>query len=284
MFRQLISIFCLWCLSYNLPAAQRYQSAVEEAKWALNASPVTCELVHEISHYGDARFVFSAGGELAFQLRVLHESPRDSVASLHSIAPFWHEPYEKEIAQLTISKGKMPVYVGGKLALRMLYELQAGHHPTFHYRDWADAQDDVYVSVSSVNFHQQLDGFQRCMNGALSYGSDKVKDAVVNFAVNKSILSKSQRKKLKEIALFAKTDKSMEIQLNGHADGQGSRRYNQKLSARRTKAVEKYLMKLGVPSDQISLKSFGEGRPVGSNRSEHGRSNNRRVDVVIKRN
>lgn len=283
MFRLLVSITCL-CLSYSLHATQRYQSTVDEAKWELSASPVACELAHEISHYGDARFVFVSGGELAFQLRVLHESPRDSVASLHSIAPFWHEPYEKELAQLSMSMGKMPVYIGGSLALRMLYELQAGHHPTFHYKDWADMQDDVYVSISSVNFHKKLDEFQRCMNGALSYGSDKVKDAVVNFQVDKSHLGKSQRRKLKEIALFAKTDKSMLIQLNGHADGEGPRRYNQQLSLRRTRAVEKYLIKLGVASEQILLKAFGEGRPVGSNRSEHGRRNNRRVDVVIKRN
>ena len=283
MSRLFLTLICL-CLSCNLPAAQRFQSPVDEAEWHLNTTPVSCELVHEISHYGNARFVYASGGELAFQLRVLHKSPRDSVASLHSIAPFWHDPYEKELAQLTISEGYMPVYVGGSLALRMLYELQAGHHPTFHYKDWADMQDDVYVSVSSVNFHKQLDNFQRCMGQALPYGSDKVKDVAVHFEVDKFSLGKSQRRKLKEIALFAKTEKGMQIQLNGHADGQGSRRYNKQLSQKRTKAVEKYLIKLGVASDQILLKSFGEGRPAGSNRSENGRKNNRRLEVVIKRN
>lgn len=283
MSRLFLILICL-CLSCNLTAAQRFQSSVDEAQWQLSASPVSCELKHEISHYGNARFVYSSGGELAFQLRVLHKSPRDSVASLHSIAPFWHEPYEKELAQLTLSEGYMPVYVGGSLALRMLYELQAGHHPTFHYKDWADKQDDVYVSVSSVNFHQQLDKFQSCMGQALPYGSDKVKDVTVHFAVNKSNLGKRQRRKLKEIALFAKTESGMQIQLNGHADGRGSRRYNKQLSKRRTAAVEKYLIKLGVASDQILLNSFGEGRPAGSNRSENGRKNNRRVEVVIKRN
>jgi len=272
------------CLSYNLHAAQRFQSSVDEAKWRVNSSPILCEMVHDISHYGDARFVFVSGGELAFQLRVLHESPRDSVASLFSISPFWRDAYEKELAQLTLSKGKMPVYVGGSLALRMLYELQAGNHPTLHYKDWADMQDDVFVSVSSVNFHQQYDSFQQCMNNALTYGSDKVKDTVVNFGVNKHSLSKSQRHRLKEIVMFAKTDKNMRIVLNGHADNEGTRRYNKALSSRRTRAVENYLLKQGVSAQQISTKSYGEGRPVGSNRSDRGRSNNRRVDVVIQRN
>jgi len=281
---RLLLLITFLCFSYNLHAVQRFQSAVDEAKWKVNSSPIRCEMVHDISHYGDARFVYASGGELAFQLRVLHESPRDSVASLHSISPFWRHPYEKELAQITLSKGKMPVYVGGALALRMLYELQAGHNPTIHYKDWADMQDDVLVSVSSVNFHSQYDDFQQCMNNALSYGSDKVKDAVVNFGINKHQLSRSQRNRLKEIILFAKTDKSMRILLNGHADNEGPRRYNRQLSLRRTKAVERYLIKQGVAAQQITTKAYGEGRPVGSNRSDRGRRNNRRVDVVIKRN
>lgn len=283
MLRLKLSLIFL-CLSTNLHAMQHFESTLAEANWRVSSSPIQCELVHEISHYGNARFVFASGGELAFQLRVLHESPRDSVASLHSISPFWRESYGKELAQLAISRGKMPVYIGGSLALRMLYELQSGRNPTFHYKDWADMQDDVYVSVSSANFHQQLDRFQLCMSNALAYGADKVKDTVVNFAVNKHVLSKSQRKKLDEIILFAKSDRSLKIQLNGHTDAEGPRRYNKRLSLRRTNAVEKYLLKRGVSAQQISSKAYGEGRPVGSNRSDRGRSKNRRVDVVIVRN
>ena len=122
------------------------------------------------------------------------------------------------------------------------------------------------------------------MNNALGYGADQVKDTVVNFAVNKHNLTKSQRKKLNEIILFAKTDNSLNIQLNGHADGEGPRRYNKQLSLKRVNAVEQYLIKSGVPSQQISASAFGEGRPVGSNRNDHGRSKNRRVDVIVKRN
>jgi len=283
MLRLILFISCLG-LAAGAQSVQRYQSTLDKSSWRVKSSPVSCEMVHEISHYGDARFVYSSGGELAFQLRVLQASPRSSVASLHSIAPFWREQYAKELAQLTLSEGRMPIYLGGSIALRMFYELQAGRNPTFHYKDWADMQDDVYVSVSSVNFHQKIDSFQRCMSQALPYGADQVKDAVIHFPVNKHSVSKAQRKKLNEIILFAKTDKNLMIQLNGHADGKGRRGYNQKLSLRRTQAVEKYLIKQGIPESQISTRAFGEGRPVGSNRSEQGRKSNRRVDVVIVRN
>ncbi len=268
--------------SVSLPAVQRFHSSVEEATWHVHSSPIYCELIHNISHYGDGRFVFSSGGELAFQLHVLEPARRESVASLYSIAPFWRYQNEKELAQLTISKGKVPVYVGGNLAYRMLYELQEGRDPTFHYKDWAGFVDDVYVSVSSVNFHQQIDEFKRCISSALPYGSDKVKDEIVYFDTDKSSLSREQREKLDEIILFAKIDKGMKIQLKGHADGRGRRIYNKKLSKRRVYAVEKYLISKGISASQISIKAHGESRPADSNRSSRGRKNNRRVDVVIK--
>ncbi|VAW62027.1 hypothetical protein MNBD_GAMMA08-2926 [hydrothermal vent metagenome] len=266
----------------NLHTVQRYQTMMDAADWRVTSSPIHCEMAHHISHFGSGLFVFSSGGELAFQLHSLEPARRNSVTSLYSISPFWHKPNEKELAQLTLSKGKMPVYVGGELAYRILYELQEGRHPTFHYKDWASFEDDVYVSLSSVKFHQKIDEFKQCINNALPYGSDKVKDTDIFFGTNKARLSKPQRKKLGEIILFAKVDSGMKIQLNGNADGRGRRIYNKKLSARRTAAVEKYLISKGVPAAQISQKALGESRPVASNRSQRGRKNNRRVDVIIK--
>lgn len=278
LFVLLIALF----FSFSLSAVQRFHSGIEEATWHVHSSPIHCELIHNIEHYGDGRFVFSSGGELAFQLHVKEFARRESVASLYSIAPFWRENNVQELAQLTLSKGQMPIYIGGDLAYRMLYELQAGHDPTFHYKDWADYSDDVYVSVSSVNFHQSIDEFKQCLSDALPYGSDKVKDERIFFAVNKSKITKQQRAKLAEIILFAKFDQGMKIELKGHADGRGRRRYNKKLSIRRTDAVKQYLVKKGVSVAQITQSSHGESRPVDSNRSGRGRKNNRRVDIIIK--
>ena len=277
-----LSVFIIFLFfPFSLYAVQRFHSTVEESQWQVKSSPIYCELLHPISHYGDGRFVYSSGGELAFQLRVLMAAPRESVASLYSIAPFWRNIYQKELAQLTISKGEMPVYVGGNLALRMLYELQEGRDPTFHYKDWAGYEDDVFVAISSVNFHKQVDKFRQCISDALPYGADKVKDVTVYFAVNKHNLTRRQRKRLKDIILFASMDASMRIRLEGYADSRGRKRYNKKLSERRSREVEKYLISQGVPAEQISYRAFGEGQPVASNRHSRGRTNNRRVEVVI---
>jgi len=270
------------CLSTDALAVQRFHTPVDRAEWLVFSSPIQCDMVHKISDYGEGRFVFSSGGELAFQLYSLEPARHDSITSLSSVAPHWREPGIKALTELTLSKGHMPVYVGGELAYKMFYELQEGYDPTFHYKDWAGFKDDVYVTISSVNFHRKFLEFKRCISAALPYGADHVKDTIVYFQTDKDNLSFEQRKKLADIVLFAKVDKNFEIRLNGHADARGRRIYNKKLSARRIRSVEEYLLSKGVPELQISRKkAYGESRPVASNRNASGRKKNRRVEVLI---
>ena len=275
--------FILCCSSsFSLYAVQRYQSTVDSSVWNVSSSPIFCEMVHPIDSFGSGRFTYSSGGELAFQLQVLQAAtPINNVANLYSVSPFWREPQQRELAQIAISKGRVPIYIGGNLAKRMLHELEAGRHPTLHYKDLTSYEDDVVVALSSANFHQKFSMFQQCISEALPYGIDQLKDTVVNFAKNKSNLNDTQLEKLKDIVLFASIDKNMQIEVHGHTDSQGRRIYNKKLSQRRARTVEKYLLAKGVSADQISRHFYGESKPVDSNKTKAGRANNRRVNVLI---
>ena len=66
-----------------------YVAGIEESHWQVQASPVRCELRHDIPRYGEGRFVYSAGGELAFEISVFDPPVRDGVASMISVPPFW---------------------------------------------------------------------------------------------------------------------------------------------------------------------------------------------------
>lgn len=59
---------------------------------------------------------------------------------------------------------------------------------------------------------------------------------------------------------------------------------NWELSTARSTNVLRYLLKTGqLPPDEISAAGYGEFRPVTDNETEDGRSQNRRVDVVLLR-
>lgn len=71
------------------------------------------------------------------------------------------------------------------------------------------------------------------------------------------------------------------IQVSGHTDNVGNDAYNQNLSTQRADAVKDYLVKKGVDSTLIKSAGYGESKPIASNDSEAGRSQNRRITFDI---
>jgi len=264
-------------------AAMIYVAGIEESSWKVQSSPVRCEFRHEIPRYGEGRFVYSAGGELAFEISVFDPPVRDGVASMTSVPPFWKPGTVKNLGELSLSRGHVPFYVGRDLAQRMLYELDAGMLPTIQYKDWADQQDDVMVSLSSANFHENLPDFQRCIGQLLVYGAADLKDVIVEFGDNQYALSDTAKSQLDQLTSYVVHDKKIRIDLTGHTDSVGSKSYNKMLSERRVHAVEKYLLDKGMARNQVKVQGFGDAYPTASNGTEEGRSMNRRVLVTVVR-
>jgi OOP family OmpA-OmpF porin len=71
------------------------------------------------------------------------------------------------------------------------------------------------------------------------------------------------------------------IQIEGHTDKVASKAYNLKLSKERADAVKAYLVNKGIPPRRLTVKAFGESKPIASNKTEEGRAQNRRVDFRI---
>jgi len=265
-------------------AMQVIESDLESSHWVSRESKIRCELVHTIPAFGYGRFLQSSGGELAFEVHVDQPPVEDGVASLVSQVPFWKQGQTKTLAELSLSKGKMPFYVGRSLALRMMYELEVGMMPTFQYKDWADRSEEVQLVFSSVNFQQALPAFQQCVASLLPYGfNDLNNNFNLFFRENKAALEAADRQALERLARYAASDHKVMIRLDGYADSRGSRRYNLQLSERRTRAVMKYLLSHGVKAGQIIRLSHGETRPLKSNRTLAGRAHNRRVQVSVSR-
>lgn len=71
------------------------------------------------------------------------------------------------------------------------------------------------------------------------------------------------------------------VTVEGHTDSTGDPTTNEKLSQKRAEAVAQYLGTTGIEPQKIQAIGYGFKKPISSNRSAIGRSQNRRVDVVI---
>lgn len=69
--------------------------------------------------------------------------------------------------------------------------------------------------------------------------------------------------------------------ITGHTDNIGSASYNKRLSLKRAEAVSSVLKDLGLTEEQLSTAGKGSSNPVATNKTELGRSKNRRVEFSL---
>lgn len=88
---------------------------------------------------------------------------------------------------------------------------------------------------------------------------------------------------LDEIAEIVKANPEMIFLIEGHTDIKGGELYNLELSKNRANSVAEYLISKGVGRGMLEAVGFGMKYPIADNRTESGRSKNRRVDITVKR-
>ena len=71
------------------------------------------------------------------------------------------------------------------------------------------------------------------------------------------------------------------VRVDGHTDASGKETYNQQLSLRRAKSVANVLGTVGMKQENIQLRGLGSSQPVASNDTVAGRTENRRVSIVV---
>jgi len=81
-------------------------------------------------------------------------------------------------------------------------------------------------------------------------------------------------------ARFLVANPTVKIFMEGNCDDRGSPEYNIALGQRRSDAVQRALLALGVPPRQIEAVSFGAERPVAFGQNEDAWARNRRADFA----
>ncbi|WP_027949361.1 OmpA family protein [Haliea salexigens] len=71
------------------------------------------------------------------------------------------------------------------------------------------------------------------------------------------------------------------LRITGHTDNTGGRALNQTLSERRAGSVADYLATRAVERSRMLVQGVGYDQPIADNNTEQGRSQNRRVELMI---
>lgn len=103
----------------------------------------------------------------------------------------------------------------------------------------------------------------------------------IRFATNACQLPSSAYIELDKLLQVLSENPSLQLEISGHTDNTGNAENNQKLSDNRAKAIVDYLVGKGIGTQRLSYKGYGAAKPVADNRTEAGRSQNRRTTFTI---
>lgn len=99
------------------------------------------------------------------------------------------------------------------------------------------------------------------------------------FESSKSELLDLSKTELMRIVKLLKDNPDLLIEIHGHTDNIGAPDSNLILSKARAISVKNFLVNNGIDKNRLSIKSFGEARPIDSNNTSSGRKANRRVEI-----
>lgn len=102
----------------------------------------------------------------------------------------------------------------------------------------------------------------------------------IRFDFNKATIKPEYEELIKKLASTTQANKNIKVSVVGHTDTAGSSNYNYALGGRRAEAVQKMLIKYGIPSSQIIAVSAGEEDLKVPTPNNTPNAENRRVRVV----
>jgi outer membrane protein OmpA-like peptidoglycan-associated protein len=106
----------------------------------------------------------------------------------------------------------------------------------------------------------------------------------IQFETGKAVIKKVSYPILNEVAKILKEYSYYNVSIEGHTDDVGKEDFNLKLSQDRARSAMDYLISQGIDQSRMTATGFGESKPVATNKTAAGRSQNRRVEfnLVIK--
>ena len=179
----------------------------------------------------------------------------------------------------------------------IMYSLSFIHGPVSNRRAKKDAQRNQRPEVPSIadaDHDGVSDADDKCPTLAgpkENNGCPVVKDEIikkVNLAekqiyfdfASDEILDKSYAA-LDEVAAVLQQDRDIKIKIEAHSDNRGTHSRNMGWSEKRAKSVADYFIAKGIDPKRITHHGYGDTKPIADNKTEQGRSLNRRVEIKL---
>ena len=142
-----------------------------------------------------------------------------------------------------------------------------------------DDADKCSNHAETINGFEDLDGCPDTIPEKLKKFTGVIPN--INFKSASDELLSSSFPTLDRAAEVLNEFTAVRFEIQGHASSEGDDEYNLKLSRKRAEAVREYLIDRGVSAERLRAQGYGETIPLSTNRSEAGRSKNRRVEFQI---
>ena len=149
--------------------------------------------------------------------------------------------------------------------------------------------------LPGADSENENDNDNKCMftNFTIAQGPATMKDQLrisgkivaygIYFEPGKQILKPQSTPTIKELAELLQGDLSLNISIECHDNEKTETNENVKLSQARAEYIKDALVhKFQLPSNRISIKGWGETRPLGEPNTVDGRKMNQRVELIRK--
>ncbi|MCP4634623.1 MAG: OmpA family protein, partial [candidate division Zixibacteria bacterium] len=105
----------------------------------------------------------------------------------------------------------------------------------------------------------------------------------IKYRANSFEIDPYSKKKLDSLVVILKQASIVQIEIVGYTDNNGTISDNKKLAKKRANRVRDYLVSVGLDPNRLTTVGRGAEKFIASNKTEQGRKDNRRVELVFSR-
>lgn len=140
------------------------------------------------------------------------------------------------------------------------------------------------AEVFALRVEKLLDLSQLDLSRLEDLNHRKLRTNAIHFEYKSADLGPGSEQVLDQITALLRQHPELQLVIEAHTDDIGSRQYNIGLSQQRASTVVRYLSDQGVAEGRLIPIGHGKNQPIASNKTEEGRSQNRRVEfrMVVK--